>query len=294
MAVACNAVNGVTDLQLVECATCADAGESDDAPGSLPPPKADSGGNPSKDSGSDAPVIEAGPTGPSHCQGITFWAPLEGNGTSAAVSGAKAGETGAGTYVAEATGKLGQGFRGNAAGATLTWPTPYQGVSAVDPAQGTVAVWIRLNFGNFPEPKRVWFQPLAGAAATSPALYLSNTDLVLAAEGGATASVDLSQIPGVLANNRPWILAVGTWKAGAVMGSTSLGLTVIAPTLTLNGTYKNPWTPGAPPTSFRLGFNANGGSNASFDELILWDHPLSDADIKTVSELTTPIGQACK
>lgn len=293
MAAACNAVNGVSDLQLVECAGCVDGGGGEDAFVAPTPQPGRDAGNPVKDSGPDA-LVEAGPTGPSHCQGITFFAPLDGSGTSAAVGGAKGGEVGAGTYVLEATGKLGQGFRGNAAAATLTWPTPYQGVTAVDPAQGTVAVWIRLNFGGFPEPKRVWVQPLAGAAATSPAIYLNDTALVLAGEGGATASVDLSQIPNVLANNRPWILAVATWKAAAPMGSTSLGLTVISPTLTLNGTYKNPWTPGAAPTSFRLGFNANGGSNASFDELVVWDHPLSDADVKAVADLTTSIATTCK
>lgn len=289
--VACNGLTGVGDLLLVECAGCADASVADD--GGRPPLREDAGAPP-RDAGSTSDAAGDGALpGPDPCRGVTFFAALDGNGTSSAVrASAKAGELATGNYVAEAVGKRGQGFRANAAASTLTWASPYQGITALRPEQGTVAFYLRLNFNGFPEPRRAWFQPLAGMAAASPTVALSGNDLVVTGESAAAASVDLTQIPGVLAT-RPWLLVVVTWRAAAAAGAPSLGVVVYAPTQTLSASYKSPWSPSAAPTGFRLGYNGTDGSNASFDELVVWDRALDDAEIKLVSELTTPIDKAC-
>ncbi|MBL8612639.1 MAG: hypothetical protein JNL38_35185 [Myxococcales bacterium] len=289
--VACNGLTGVGELQLVECAGCVEAGVEDD--GGRPPLRADSGA-PRPDAGSTGDAAADAPAlGPDLCRGVTFFAALDGSGTSGAVrASAKAGEPASGNYVTEPAGKRGQGFRANAPSSTLTWSSPYQGITALRADQGTAAFYLRLNFNGFPEPRRAWLQPLAGMAAASPTVAISGNDLVVTGEAAATASVDLTQIPGVLAT-RPWLLVVVTWRAAAAAGAPSLGVVVYAPTQTLSASYKSPWAPGAAPTGFRLGFNGTDGSNASFDELVLWDRALDDAEIKQVSELATPIDQAC-
>jgi hypothetical protein len=293
-ALACNGINGVGDLQLVECATCNDAATA-------PAPTQDSGPpiveTTPRDGGNGALDVEIIPDDaatdgavgkPTYCNGVTFYQPYEASTLAKIPAGQNivSPSSGALTYT---TGKYKQAavynnqqhFYSNAANAIL------------NPNVGTFSVWFLPQFDLVGEPRRYFLRPRNAAdnANGGPALTFQDDRAMMQVvnDGSPTALLNQAQTA-TYWTTAQYMLMVGTWDRNAPAGTPSLSVALYAPGQTMTATYVGTWTPEAGNAAlFRIGNNAS----ATLDEVIVWNRVLTKAEMDALSTAPKAMEDTC-
>jgi hypothetical protein len=303
---ACNALNGVGDLEEVPCTAACDGAEADatSADGAIGDAPAGDTGSGSDGSGSDTggPPRDGGSidaaTPPSFCTGITLYLPFDKS------TNTEAGEQ----TVDAATTPLVAGKFGNAAdlsGAStaaqtaLYYATSFNGSSTYSVAQGTFAAWIKPTFTMPCVAEHVFEKPRvdtttvsttsAGPMLTcSPGLGIFGLDIQEPDGGIVKCGVSLGALNEWIQNG--WNHVVATWtespfQLGFVLNG---GASVMG-----RASSTEAWTPSESPANFlRLG-SATSTPNSLFDEVVVWSRVLKDQEILDLYQSTVSVGTAC-
>ncbi len=291
---ACNGINGVNDLQLVECAgpTCQSPQNLDDA-GDIIVDRPRDSGTTNQDAGTpilDATSEDTGPPAkPTYCAGTTFYLPYDNTTTTtipaaltpAAVSANVTFEAGKFKQAARFDNQM--HYYANNANALL------------NPPLGSFAVWFKPLFNLTNEPRRYFLRPRnsANTANGGPALTIQNERVMMQVvdDGSPTATLDPTQAAAQWTTTQ-FMLMVGTWDKAAPAGTASLSITLYTPTGKLEASYTGgPWNPEANNAAyFRVGNNAS----AIFDEVTVWNRILTKGDMDQLATATKPLDEACQ
>jgi hypothetical protein len=304
LAGACNALNGVGDLEEVPCTDRCGDGAVDDRPESPDTtPGVDSGGEGASDVADAGSPLQKDATGtgvdgskafPSFCSGILMYLPFD---TSLASTAGEMPATGTTTPLVG--GKF--GMAADLTGAVNTtpnmmeYPVSYDGGVGYTLAQGSIALWVKPSWDVPCSTDRVFVKPAASLASSStgagPELACRAQSpvgiLVEEADGGLVPAWLTASANGWVAGN--WNHLVGTWSVSPQRMSVFLnggGSSDL-------GTSSAPWTPGeGPPTYLRLGSN-NLRPASVFDEVVVWGRELGVNEVADVYASTVSVGAAC-
>lgn len=291
---ACNGINGVNDLQLVECAgpTCQSPQNLEDA-GDIIVDRPRDSGTPTQDSGPvilDATSEDTGPPGkPTYCAGTTFYLAYD-NTTNTTIPAATPPAATSGNVTFEA-GKFKQAARFD----NQMHYYANTGNTLLNPPLGSFAVWVKPLFDLTNEPRRYFLRPrnAANTGNGGPAITIQNQRVMMQVvdDGSPTATIDPTQAAAQWTTTQ-FMLMVGTWDKSAPAGTPSLSITLYTPTGKLEATYTGgPWNPEANNAAyFRIGNNAS----AVFDEVTVWNRILTKGDMDQLAAATKPLDEACQ
>jgi hypothetical protein len=282
LAIACNALTGVGDLQTDPCAdgSCVDAGTGTRTE---PTPEAST-----VDAGADATRADAAPDAaplPSFCSGVTFYLPFESSLVSQ--EGVAPDAPPAVTYVAGKFGKAVDLSNGNI---SVFYPTSVSGKSTYSRAAGTVAMWVKPTWTPPENAQHVLFKPKMDKtnAIVCAGPFVENIP------AGLSTAVDLPD-SGV-AQTQP---TTGGWQSGAYnhlvatwnQSASSLTLTINGGAAVSSATVS--WVPNEATANFlRVGSDGYGSASV-FDEVVVWSRELSQAEIAALYASPVAFGPAC-
>jgi len=291
-ALACNALSGAADLTVESpCDGCAqvDAPSGDEQAVVVPEAGADGA--------VDAATKDVVVAPPSFCQGIVMYARFDGTLTTA--QGIAPESPPVTTFV---PGRFGSGALLTGANGALFYVEGDAGVP-YPRNEGTIAMWLKPQW-TFPSTvDRVVWKPVADRTGNPNSCGPHmRTNVVAPGFFGSSNSEPVAiggseDVGGTFAELTPfwktdWNHVVETWSRSSPTITFTLNGATGDASVTRRETDAG-WTPQFPNVAYvRLSSNAT-PDDAAYDDVALWNRPLSLAEIEAVYGANTPLGDLC-